>query len=71
MWSSPRKGKGDEAALAAAVAIKADYIGFVGSRRKMAALKQEKLSGEAVYRTTPLCDRVKGSGRPGSRRDNA
>ncbi|MDR3467846.1 MAG: XdhC family protein [Xanthobacteraceae bacterium] len=32
------QGKGDEAALAAALAIDADYHAFVGSRRKMAAL---------------------------------
>ncbi len=38
------QGRGDEAALKAALAIEADYRGFVGSRRKMAALR-EKLGG--------------------------
>ncbi|MHA7969177.1 XdhC family protein [Rhizobium sp. CAU 1783] len=35
------QGRGDEAALKAAVAAKADYVGFVGSHRKMAALTHE------------------------------
>lgn len=34
------QGKGDEAALKAALAVDADYHGFVGSRRKIAALRQ-------------------------------
>jgi len=38
------QGKGDEAALTAAIGITADYHAFVGSRRKMAALF-EKLVG--------------------------
>jgi xanthine dehydrogenase accessory factor len=33
------QGRGDEAALLAALAIQADYIAFVGSRRKAEALK--------------------------------
>ncbi|OAF16257.1 XdhC family protein [Bradyrhizobium neotropicale] len=33
------QGKGDEAALRAAIATKADYHAFVGSRRKMASLR--------------------------------
>lgn len=33
------QGKGDEAALKAALAVPADYRGFVGSRRKIAALR--------------------------------
>ncbi|MDB5634725.1 MAG: hypothetical protein JWR49_3580 [Tardiphaga sp.] len=41
------QGKGDEAALRAAVAIDAAYHAFVGSRRKMAALR-EKLVAEGV-----------------------
>jgi len=45
------QGKGDEAALRAALAIGADYLGFVGSRRKMAALR-EKLAGEGVERSS-------------------
>jgi len=39
------QGKGDEAALRSAVATSAAYRAFVGSRRKMAALR-EKLIGE-------------------------
>lgn len=38
------QGRGDEAALRAALREEADYFGFVGSRRKMAALR-EKLAG--------------------------
>jgi xanthine dehydrogenase accessory factor len=41
------QGKGDEAALRAAVATEAAYHAFVGSRRKMAALR-EKLLGEGI-----------------------
>jgi len=41
------QGKGDEAALKAAVAIDAEYHGFVGSRRKMASLR-EKLAVQGV-----------------------
>lgn len=33
------QGRGDEAALRAALAIKSDYVAFVGSRRKAEALK--------------------------------
>jgi len=50
------QGKGDEAALRAAVATKACYHAFVGSRRKMAALR-EKLIAEGVAVTA--IDRVK------------
>ncbi|MET0940595.1 MAG: XdhC/CoxI family protein [Mesorhizobium sp.] len=39
------QGKGDEAALKAALAIEADYRGFVGSRRKMAALREKLVAG--------------------------
>ncbi len=39
------QGKGDEAALRSALSIDAMYIAFVGSQRKMAALR-EKLSRE-------------------------
>ena len=45
------QGKGDEAALRAAVAIEADYHAFVGSRRKMAALR-EKLVARGHRRAT-------------------
>src|SRR5262249_50452428 len=41
------QGKGDEAALRAALAIDAVYYAFVGSKRKMTALR-EKLSGEGI-----------------------
>lgn len=50
------QGKGDEAALRAAVAIDASYHAFVGSRRKMATLRA-KLVGEGVE--SSLVDRVK------------
>ena len=50
------QGKGDEAALRAAVATKACYHAFVGSRRKMAALR-DKLIAEGV--DAALLDRVK------------
>jgi xanthine dehydrogenase accessory factor len=39
------QGKGDEAALRAALAIKAEYHAFVGSRRKMAALREKLVAG--------------------------
>jgi len=41
------QGKGDEAALRASLAIEAEYRAFVGSRRKMAALR-EKLMAAGV-----------------------
>jgi xanthine dehydrogenase accessory factor len=50
------QGKGDEAALRAALAIKAEYHAFVGSRRKMAALR-EKLA--AVGSDVAALGRVK------------
>jgi xanthine dehydrogenase accessory factor len=50
------QGKGDEAALRAAVATEAAYHAFVGSRRKMAALR-EKLLGEGV--DASALDRIK------------
>jgi xanthine dehydrogenase accessory factor len=50
------QGKGDEAALRAALAVDADYHAFVGSRRKMAAL-HDKLIAEGVG--TALLERVK------------
>jgi xanthine dehydrogenase accessory factor len=34
------QGRGDEAALAAALAVDVDYVGFVGSRRKAEALRE-------------------------------
>ena len=33
------QGRGDEAALQAALAVEADYVAFVGSRKKAEALK--------------------------------
>src|SRR3954452_16784518 len=50
------QGKGDEAALRAAVATEAAYHAFVGSRRKMASLR-EKLRAEGVG--AAVLDRVK------------
>ena len=41
------QGRGDEAALRIAVATDAAYHAFVGSRRKMAALR-DKLIGEGI-----------------------
>ncbi len=50
------QGKGDEAALKAALEIKADYCAFVGSRRKMAALRAKFLANGV---TAQVLDRVK------------
>ena len=50
------QGKGDEAALRAALALEAAYVAFVGSRRKMAALR-EKLGADGV--AAAALDRVK------------
>jgi xanthine dehydrogenase accessory factor len=50
------QGKGDEAALRAAVNSQAAYHAFVGSRRKMAALR-EKLIGEGIE--AAALDRIK------------
>jgi xanthine dehydrogenase accessory factor len=50
------QGKGDEAALRAAVATEAAYHAFVGSRRKMASLR-EKLLAEGIDAAS--LDRVK------------
>jgi xanthine dehydrogenase accessory factor len=50
------QGKGDEAALRAALAVEAAHLAFVGSRRKMAALR-EKLAASGV--APEALDRVK------------
>src|ERR1700753_208469 len=50
------QGKGDEAAVRTAVAIAAPYPAFVGSRRKMTALR-DKLIGEGV--DASAIDRIK------------
>lgn len=50
------QGKGDEAALKSAVTIKAAYHAFVGSRRKMTALR-DKLVREGV--SPAVIDRIK------------
>lgn len=50
------QGKGDGAALRSALAAEAEYLGFVGSRRKMAALR-DKLAGEGLEAAT--LDRIK------------
>jgi len=39
------QGKGDEAALKQAIAVKAEYHAFVGSRRKMIALREKLVAG--------------------------
>jgi len=48
------QGKGDEAALRAAIAIDAEYRAFVGSRRKMAALR-DKLIAQGVDASAVDC----------------
>jgi xanthine dehydrogenase accessory factor len=50
------QGKGDEAALRTAVSTDAAYHAFVGSRRKMAALR-EKLIAEGI--DASAIDRIK------------
>ena len=45
--SSSTQGRGDEAALKAALAAEADYVAFVGSRRKAEALSA-KLSEDGI-----------------------
>jgi xanthine dehydrogenase accessory factor len=50
------QGKGDEAALRTAVTTEAVYHAFVGSRRKMAALR-DKLMGEGI--DASAIDRIK------------
>jgi xanthine dehydrogenase accessory factor len=50
------QGKGDEAALKKAIAIKASYHAFVGSRRKMAALREKLVAGGVA---PEAIDRVK------------
>jgi xanthine dehydrogenase accessory factor len=50
------QGKGDEAALRTAVATEAAYHAFVGSRRKMAALRA-KLTAEGIEASA--IDRIK------------
>jgi xanthine dehydrogenase accessory factor len=50
------QGKGDEAALRAALATEASYHAFVGSRRKWAALREKLLAKGGA---APAVDRVK------------
>jgi xanthine dehydrogenase accessory factor len=50
------QGKGDEAALRAALATTAEYHAFVGSRRKMAALRERLVAGGVA---PAVIDRVK------------
>lgn len=50
------QGRGDRAALEAALATEADYRAFVGSRRKMAALRETLLAAGA---DTEALDRIK------------
>ena len=51
------QGKGDEAALRAAVATEAAYHAFVGSRRKMAALRDKLMRRR--HRCVSALDRIK------------
>lgn len=49
------QGRGDEAALLAALAVEVEYVAFVGSRRKAEALKQKLLAhGVAPERLADL-----------------
>ncbi len=50
------QGKGDEVALRAALALEAAYVAFVGSRRKMAALRENLGAGGVA---AAALDRVK------------
>jgi xanthine dehydrogenase accessory factor len=50
------QGKGDEAALRQAIAVDAEYHAFVGSRRKMFALREKLVAGGVARETI---DRVK------------
>jgi xanthine dehydrogenase accessory factor len=50
------QGKGDEVALRTAIATEAEYRSFVGSRRKMEALR-ERLSAQGI--DAAAIDRVK------------
>jgi xanthine dehydrogenase accessory factor len=50
------QGKGDEAALKQAISTKAEYHAFVGSRRKMAALREKLVAGGS---DATAIDRVK------------
>jgi xanthine dehydrogenase accessory factor len=50
------QGRGDEVALRAAVALEAAYVAFVGSRRKMAALREKLIAGGLA---AAALDRVK------------
>lgn len=51
------QGRGDEAALKAALSVEADHVAFVGSRRKVAALKED-LAAEGV--PADRLERIKG-----------
>src|SRR5262249_61039522 len=46
-----REGRGDEVAMRAALAAETDYIAFVGSRRKTAALKAA-LAADGIDKAT-------------------
>lgn len=50
------QGKGDEAALRQAIAVEAEYHAFVGSRRKMIALREKLVAGGVAREAI---DRVK------------
>ena len=61
------QGRGDEAALLAALAVDADYVAFVGSRKKAEALKATL--GERGVAAERLA-KLKAPGRPRPRRDH-
>jgi len=48
------QGRGDEAALQAALAVEADYVAFVGSRKKAEALKTKLATHVAPERLARL-----------------
>ena len=62
------QGRGDEAALQAALAVDADYVAFVGSRKKADALKAVLA---AARRRARAPGKAQGARRPRSRRDHA
>ena len=62
------QGRGDEAALLAALAVDADYVAFVGSRKKAEALKATLVEARRSGRAS---GQAQGARRPRSRRDHA
>ena len=62
------QGRGDEAALLAALAVDVDYVAFVGSRKKAEALKRNTFAEECSRRAPGKTQGTRGSR---SRRDYA